>query len=83
MRDSATRVIDQHLTHETRGEGEEVCPALDGHTERGRESYECFVNERCRLKGVADALSSKSSACDAAQFVVDQGDEAFERRLVA
>jgi hypothetical protein len=43
----------------------------------------CLVDQRCCLKGMPSALVRHMAASKAAQFVVDEWNQPFERRFVA
>ena len=80
---TSPRMIDQDVPHHLRAHREEMRSILPIRDFTTSESQICFVNQGRRLQGVAILFTPRVPVCDAAQFVVNQGSQLFERRRVA
>ncbi len=75
-------VIDQDLTHQPRGNREEVRTILERQSVEIHEAQVCFMNERGGLKRLSGALPSQARAGYATELSVDQRNQRVERRFV-
>ena len=71
-------MVDQDAPHEARGQRKEMCAILQGDVGMD-EAQERFVHDRRRLQGVAAALGAHEVTGEAAQFVIHEGGQTFQR----
>jgi hypothetical protein len=73
------RVIDEHLSHDSRGDREEVRLALPLDARLIGESEECFVDERRRVQRVAFALALELPMGNRTQLGIYQRNDPIPR----
>ena len=79
----ATGVVDENLAHEMGGDAEEVRPGFPvGHGLRNQPQIR-LVHERGGLKGGGQVLVAQVVRGQAAEFVVDDGNQAIYGRGIA
>ena len=74
----ASGVIDEDLTHQTRGHGKKMRPPINRHLVDVHEPQIDLVNKRGRLKRMAGSLPSQLPACYLPELIVHQGYETLE-----
>jgi hypothetical protein len=74
-------VIDEHLSHGSCGQGDEVRGAIPLRRIGFDQVHKCIVCQQGRLKGVIRALAAHQPAGDAAQLAVESGIEIGGRPL--
>ena len=79
----ATRVIDEDLPHQPRGQREEMRAVVHRHAIEIDEPKVRLVDEHRRLQRVAGAFVLESCACDAPQFVVDDRKQLVQGGFIA
>jgi hypothetical protein len=78
-----SRVLDQNLPHEARGDAAEVRPAFPAHLRLVHELQVSFVHQRRRLQRVVRPFASEVAAREAPQLGVNDRHEPLGRGLVA
>jgi len=76
-------MIDEDLAHQGGRHAEEVRPVRECHAVDIDQSKVDLVNECGRLKAVPRRFAAKTAARYPAQFVVDERNQAIERRCVS
>jgi hypothetical protein len=76
-------MIDDDLAHQGGRHTEEVSPVRQGHAVDIDQSKVDLVNECSRLKGVPRSFATKMATRHPTQFVVDERDQAVERRGIS
>jgi hypothetical protein len=65
-------VIDQNVSHHTRGDCEEMRAVVPRNTLRIDQAQIRFVDKGCRLEAMSPALARHASLCDLVQLTFDE-----------
>src|SRR5579864_997820 len=76
-------MVHQDAPHHLRGDGEKVRTVLPRQRSGACKPQVGFVDQRRGLKSVVRSLTAQVTPGDAMQFLIDQGNQAFEGRFVA
>jgi hypothetical protein len=78
-----TRVIDEHLPHEARGNADEVGAILPVHAPSTHQPEKRLVHELGRLQRMTVPFAPHIRACEPAQLGLDERHQAIESGLIA
>jgi hypothetical protein len=76
-------IVDENLPHEPGGHREEMDAIISVERFLIHQPQVGFVNQRCALQSVTVSLAQEVTARDFTEFLVHEGDQAFERLLVS
>ena len=77
------RMVDQHVSHHLRGDGEEMSPVLPRDVGAGQKPEKRLLHQRGRLHLVVRSLPAEVTPGQAIQFRTDERQQTIERRTVA